>query len=169
MDDNDVRDVIDIQDPEIDAEAIMRQIREKIHQRRMEAEAHGLDATALAEGQYHTRFDDSLYLQLRQVNATPYARPGVSLAIAQSSGLPLIGPLMYRLRAALHQLAIYYVNMLAAQQGLFNSYVTRTLMTLVKELEKEPPPSHVEELKEEVAHLRAQVEELKARLEQAGK
>ena len=36
-------DIIEIRDPDIDAEAIMRQIRERIRARREEAEAQGID------------------------------------------------------------------------------------------------------------------------------
>ena len=157
---SDLETAIEIRDPEIDAEAIMRQIRANIRQRRMQAEAEGLDYTSLASGTYVPRFDENLYTVLRQLETTPYARPDVRLAIAKPAAIPVVGALVQRVRTALHQLAIYYVNMLAEQQRSFNALVIRTFKALVRELEKESLPAEVTALRDEVQQLRERVKHL---------
>jgi hypothetical protein len=171
MSNDDANEIIEIRDPEIDAETIMHQIRENIHKRRAQAEAEGLDYEAflygLSTSRVSTRFDDSLYSDLRRMGST-YSRVGVGLSLTDTS-IPIIGPLVQRVRTALHQLVLYYVNLLAAQQRNFNGHIVRVLMTLVKGLEKGPLPGEVESLQQELAQLRAQVEQLQAQIEQAKK
>ena len=167
MTDNDLEGIIEIRDPEIDAEAIMRQIRENIRQRRSAAEAHGLDYEAFAEGLYASpdtaRFDRSLYYDLRWMSVG-YYKIGVGLSLTESR-IPLVAPLVQRIRAALHQVVIYYTNMLAGQQARFNEYVVRALTGLVKALEEDPTPGEIEALRQEVAELRAQLKQLEAKPE----
>lgn len=165
MTDNHLEEIIEIRDPEIDAEAIMRQIRENIHQRRAEAEARGLDYEAFAQGLYTSpdtaRFERSLYYDLRWMSMG-YYKIGVGLSLTESR-LPLIAPLVQRVRSALHHLVIFYTNKLAGQQARFNEYVVRALTGLVKELEQGPTPGEVESLRQQVAELRTQMEQLQAR------
>lgn len=165
MSNNDLNDVIEIRDPEIDAEAIMRQIREDIRKRRAEAEAKGLEYESFVEGLYASqvaaRFDHSLYYDLRRMSVG-YDKIGVGLSLTESR-TPLIAPLVQRVRRALHHLVIYYTNKLAGQQARFNEYVVRALTGLVKELEEGPRPEDVEALREEIAELRVRVEKLEAR------
>lgn len=165
MNSSDLNDIIEIRDPEIDAEAIMRRIRENIRKRRSEAEAQGLDYEAFVEGLYTSqvtaRFDHSLYYDLRRMSVG-YDKIGVGLSLTES-GLPLIGPLVQRFRKALHHLVIYYVNMLAGKQARFNEYVVRALTALVKELEQDPTPSEVKALRQEITELRARLEQLEIR------
>ncbi len=153
---------------EIDAEAIMRQIRGNIRVQRAQAEAQGLDYEAFVEeicgSQDSTRFDCSLYDALRRMSVS-YDKVGVRLSLSGSS-IPLIAPLVQRLRGGLHHLVIYYVNHLAGQQVRFNERVVRALATLVKELEKEPTSAQAEALQQEVAQLRIEVERLRAKVEQ---
>ncbi|MBN1874894.1 MAG: hypothetical protein JXA33_11745 [Anaerolineae bacterium] len=162
---SDLEAVIEIRDQEIDAEAIMRQIRENIRQRRIQAEAEGLDHASLASGTFTPRFTENLYIALRQLETTPYARPGVGLAIAKTAAIPVFGALVQRVRTALHQLVIYYVNMLAEQQSSFNAHVIQTLKAMVKELEKEPRPDEMTVLRDEMTQLREQVKHLEAEKE----
>lgn len=158
--DNGLEDVIEIRDPDIDAESIMRRIRESIRKRRAAAEAQGLDYEAFVEGLYSAgvsaRFDHSLYYDLRRLGAS-YDKVGVGLSLTQSR-IPVIGGLVQRVRAALHHLVIYYVNMLAGQQVRFNETVVRVLTGLVKELETGPKPTEVEALQAEVVALRERLE-----------
>jgi len=162
---SDVSESIEIRDPGIDSEAIMRRIRENIRQRRTQAEAHGLNYEAFVEGLYaakvSARFDHSLYYDLRRMSVS-YDKIGVGLSLTETR-LPLIGPVLHRVRAALHQLVIYYVNMLAAQQARYNEYMVRALSTLVKDLELGPTPAEVEALRNEVAELRARILQLEAK------
>ncbi len=160
MADDSLSDVIEIRDPEIDAEAIMRQIREGIRKRRAEAEARGLDYDALASGLplpgTSTRLDDHLRAELRRMLAS-HDRIRVGLSLTPSR-LPLVAPLVQRIRTALHHLVIYYVNMLAGQQARFNESVARVLVGLVRELEAAPTAIELEMLRQEVAALRERLE-----------
>ena len=165
MANDNLEQIVEIRDSEIDAEAIMRQIRENIHRRRSDAEAQGLDYEAFVGGLYAspdtTRFDRSLYYDLRWMSLG-YYKIGVGLSLTESR-TPIIGPLVQRVRGALHQLVIFYTNMLAGRQARFNEYVVRTLTRLVKSMEQDPTPGEVESLRREVAELRAQLEQLQAR------
>lgn len=160
-----LNNIIEIRDPEIDAEAIMRQIRENIRKRRAQAEAQGLDYEAFVEGltasKVEARFDQSLYYDLRRLSVS-YDKIGVGLSLTESH-LPLIAPLAQKVRMALHHLVIYYVNMLARQQARLNEYVIRALTTLTKDLELGPTPAKFQALQQEVAQLRARLEQLEAR------
>ncbi len=164
MNRDDVRDVIEIRDPELDAEAIMRQIRENIRERRAEAEAKGLNYEAFVEGLYASqvsaRFDHQIYYDLRRMSVG-YDKVGVGLSLTESQ-LPIIAPLVQRVRRALHHLVIYYVNKLAAQQARFNEFVVRALTNLVKALEDGPTPDEVAALQAEVEALRDRIEHLEA-------
>ncbi len=165
MANDNLEEIIEIRDSEIDAEAIMRQIRENIRRRRSDAEAQGLDYEAFVEGLYAspdaTRFDRSLYYDLRWMSMG-YYKIGVGLSLTESR-TPLIAPLVQRVRSALHHLVIFYTNMLAGRQARFNEYVVRALTGVVKSLEQDPTPGEVESLRQEVAELRAQLEQLQAR------
>src|SRR2546425_333324 len=102
----DVSESIEIRDPAIDSEAVMRSIRENIRQRRAQAEAQGLNYEAFVEGLYAARatarFDHSLYYDLRRMSVA-YDKIGVGLSLSETR-IPLIGPLLQRVRAGLHQL-----------------------------------------------------------------
>jgi hypothetical protein len=168
---DDLERIIEIRDPEIDAESIMRQIRQNIRKRRAKAEEQGLDYEAFVEGLYASqvtaRFDHSLYYDLRRMSVG-YDKIGVGLSLTESR-VPLIAPLIQRVRKALHHLVIYYTNKLAGQQARFNEYVVRALSALVKELEEGPTPEEVESMRQDVAELEARIGELEARLESRSK
>ena len=153
-------EVIETHDPDLDAEAIMREIRARIQQRRTQAEAQGLDFDALAEGRFTpdhpTRFNAELYYELRRLSLSG-EQIGVELSLT-ASRRPLIGPLVQRVRLALHQLVIYYVNMLARQQARVNAYNARAWAALLADLEAQAAAA--EALRGEVAHLRARLDQL---------
>jgi hypothetical protein len=123
----------------------------------------GESTTSCDEEMSTTRFDRSLYDALQRMSVG-YDKAGVGLLLAGSS-IPLVAPLVQRIRAAYHRLIIYYVNELARQQARFNEYVVRAMATLVKELEKDPIPGEVEALRREVARLRGEIEGLKPKAE----
>ena len=164
MADTETQDIIEIRDPDIDADAIMRQIREKIRERREEAEAQGIDFDTLAEGDASRRFGDDLYREMRQVSASA-SQMGVILSPVEEGGIPVLSALSHRIRMAMHQLVVYYVNMLAAQQNHHNGQLVRLLMKLVRGLERESHPEQVAELHAEVESLRAEVARLSALVE----
>lgn len=166
---NDLAGIIEIRAPEIDAEAIMRQIRENIRRRRETAQAQGLDFDALAQGAWgegEGRFA-AVYQQLRRLNAL-YDRITVKQYISPRR-VPLIGGLIQRVRAALHDLVIYYVNTSGSKQILFNETSVHLLDTLLAELEKDAARNmqEIAALREEVTALRAEVATLRSKQDPA--
>ena len=151
MNDHESVDPIEKHTPALDAEAIMREIRTRIQQRRAQAEAQGLDFDALAEGRFTldrpTRFNSELYYELRRLSVSG-EQVGVGLSLT-TSRLPVIGPLVQRIRGALHQLVVYYVNMLARQQARVNAYDAQAWAALMTELEAKA--EEAETLRREVA------------------
>jgi hypothetical protein len=52
---------------------------------------------------------------------------------------PLVGPLLERLRRTVHQLVLFYVNQVAAQQREVNAHLLQALSLLAKEMEDVSP------------------------------
>ena len=129
----------DLEAPDLDAEAIMREIRARIRARRAEAKARGLDFEAYADGLYplppDALFSRDLYEAVRYVGLG-WDKVGVEMALTESR-LPLVGGLVQRLRTALHELVLFYVNRLAARQIRLNEQTARALTILVRDLEAE--------------------------------
>jgi hypothetical protein len=130
---------LEITASDLDTEAIMQEIRARIRARRAEARARGLDFEAYADGLYplppDAVFSRDLYEAVRYVGLG-YDKVGVEMALTETR-LPLIGGLGHRLRAALHEVVLFYVNRLAARQVRVNEQMARTLTTLVHDLEAE--------------------------------
>jgi hypothetical protein len=161
---NDLEGIIEIRDEQIDTEAIMRRIRENIQKRRETAEAQGIDFDAFVKGLYREEvghFDAAVYYNLRRAN-TLYDRVTVKQYVSPRHA-PLIGPLIQRVRAALHDLVIYYVNMLGSKQVLFNESLVYLLNGLVQGLEKDA--EELTALRQEVQELRAQLAAVQAKRE----
>jgi hypothetical protein len=129
----------DLEAPDLDAEAIMREIRARIRARRAKAKARGVDFEAYADGLYpvptDALFSRDLYEAVRYVGLG-WDKVGVEMALTESR-LSLIGGLIQRLRAALHELVLFYVNRQAARQVRFNEQTARALIVLVRDLEAE--------------------------------
>lgn len=53
-----------------------------------------------------------------------------------STDVPIIGPLLHTMRHKLHELILFYVNQLAANQIRFNAHMLQALTILSQELEK---------------------------------
>lgn len=54
----------------------------------------------------------------------------------QPSAVPIFGGLITRLKRALHQLILFYLNDLAAQQSAFNHQLLNVLQNMTKPLER---------------------------------
>jgi hypothetical protein len=149
---HDRADSFNLEAPGLDAEAIMQELRARIRARRAEAKARGLDFEAYADGLYPLSpdavFGRDLYESVRYAGLG-YDKVNVEMALTESR-LPLIGGAVQQLRAALHQLVLFYVNRLAARQIRFNEQVARSLAAMVRDLEAE------------VRDLRARIAELEA-------
>lgn len=130
-----LEEIIDIRDPAIDAEAVMKQIRARMRQRRMQAEAEGVDLGLLAGGgdsEQTISFGHATDYNLRRLNAS-YSKVNVGLVLT-ASRIPVFGPLWQRIRKNLHHLALFYANMVASKQTVFNKYVVHTFAALIEEL-----------------------------------
>jgi hypothetical protein len=129
----------DLEAPDLDAEAIMQEIRARIRARRAEARARGLDVEAYADGLYPLPpgavLSRDLYEAVRYLGLG-YDKVRVEMALTETR-LPVIGRLAHRLRAALHELVLFYVNRLAARQVRFNEQTARALAALIRDLEAE--------------------------------
>ncbi len=142
-----------IEGDDIDAEAIMQEIRARLRDRRAQAKARGLDFEAYADGQYPLPPDAILSRDLHEAVryvGLGYDKVNVEMALTETR-LPLASGLGHRLRSALHELVLYYVNRLAARQTHFNEQTARALTALLRDLEAE------------VRDLRARIAELEAK------
>jgi hypothetical protein len=129
----------EIEGDDIDAEAVMKEIRARIRARRAQARARGLDWEAYAEGLYPLPPDAILSRDLHEAVrhvGLGYDKIPVEMALTETR-LPVAGGLVQRLRASLHELVLFYVNRLAARQVRFNEQTARALVTLVHDLEAE--------------------------------
>ena len=123
----------------IDTEAIMREIRARVRARRAEAKARGLDWEAYADGLYPLPPEAVLSRDLHEAvryTGLDYDKIPVEMAMIETHW-PLVGGLVQRLRSALHELVLFYVNRLAARQVRFNEQAARALAYLVRDLESE--------------------------------
>lgn len=151
-------DFIEIQDPEIDPAQIMEQIRERIRRRREELgyprkvfPTFGAAAyPGEPEGEEH---DPDLYYYLRQANEH-YYQLGVELILVPSprSRIPLIGPLLDRIRREAHNLVLFYVNKLAQRQVAVNRYLVSTLNRMAVQIQEQQ--RRIQALQEELQKLR---------------
>lgn len=152
---NRLEDIVEIHADQIDSEAIMRTIRANLQQRRAAAQAQGLNFEALASGvltQDAGRFAPEVYVNLRRATATA-DRIAVSQQVSEQH-MPLVGGVVQRVRQALHQLVVYYVNMLAGKQMLFNESIVAAASGMAAGLEHDA----------ELDSLHAEIQELQARL-----
>jgi FkbM family methyltransferase len=148
-------DNFQIEGDDIDAEAIMQQIRARIRARRAEAKARGLDFEAYADGLYPLPRDAILSRDVHEAVryvALGYDKVSVELALTETR-LPLVGRLAHKLRAALHGLVLFYVNRSAARQVRFNEQTSRALVALLRDLEAE-----IHDLRARIAELEAERE-----------
>jgi len=125
--------------PGLDVEAIMQEIRARLRARRAEARARGIDFEAYADGLYPLPagavFSRDLYEAVRYAGLG-WDKVGVEMMLTETR-LPVVGRLAQRVRAALHELVLFYVNRLAARQVRYNEQTARALAVLVRDLEVE--------------------------------
>ena len=157
-----VDDIIEIREPEIDVEAIMAHIRANLATRDEEGQpvrfpSFTMDPSHEREG--NGPLSEELYYNLGQLNLN-YDQIWVDSTL-ESRPVPVIEPLIRRLKHEFHNLSVYYVNLLAGKQVSFNAHATRIFNQMVKELERKE--AEVDALRQEVDALRQRL----ARLEGA--
>jgi hypothetical protein len=117
-------------DGAIKVEEIMQRIREQIIARKMAESPDGKAIVKLVGKHLPPDFYEHLYhagLMYNQIDVQIYLSP---------TPIPLIGPLLQRLRQMVHEVVVFYVNGLAAQQMEINKHLLRTVSLLGEEMEK---------------------------------
>jgi len=134
----------------VDIEVVMDQIREYLAKKqggtRVRSPLQTLSSRFVAPETYDelaqaNQTCDKLYV-------TPYLTP---------VNIPLLGALWQKLRGALHNIAIFYVNRLAEAQMRFNGHTVRVLNEIVRGLDADTTPDKVEQLERRVRVLEAEL------------
>lgn len=119
-----------LEEEQVDIEAIMQEIRARI----LAQQAHLPHYQETLVNVSGKRFSPEFYEHLYQANLA-HNQVGVDLQVTPVS-LPLIGPLIERMRSKVHQLVLFYVNQVTAQQREVNAHLLRALSMLSEELDK---------------------------------
>lgn len=151
-------DLIEIRDPEIDADAIMAEIRSRIRERRREA---GNDERSFPTFGAATPYpgvpdevspEAGLYYHLWLVNQTyNQVETAPLLAASAATQLPLLGTLWKLIREQAHQLVLFYVNRFVSQQTNVNRHLVSVANELTREIQEQR--EQLRALQEEVARL----------------
>ena len=153
-------DLIEINDPTIDPNAIMDTIRQRIHARRM---AKGYDKSSFPTyGQVtypqkpeDIEYDPNLYHHLHLANKLfPDVETEVMLAPSPATRVPVLGKLWAGIRLQAHSLLIFYVNRAVAHEVEVNRHLVSSLNLLTAENQRQQRAITV--LEEELARLREQ-------------
>jgi hypothetical protein len=139
----------------------MARIRETLVQRAPDddVEYPTYSAARAQSGDSPPRFAAEMYYQLEQANLN-YDQVLAELSLVEAH-MPLLGAFVNRFKRELHQLVVYYVNMVAERQVVVNDALVHTLNHLVKGLES----STVENLQDQLAELQERVQNLEARVQ----
>lgn len=159
-------DIIEIRDPEIDVQEIMRRVRERVRQRAAQKKAEpwlpdfGSEVTDIDSSA--GAFTPKMYYTLRQAREQAN-RIWVDLLLTETTAqrIPFLGGLWRRIRREAHNLVLFYVNILAANQAAVNNHVVRILSELVSKQEQlQDDEDKLKRLREEIEALRADLKEL---------
>lgn len=122
---------------EINIEEIMQQIRKQILARKT-AVSGNTSPIVNIEGKL---LPPEFYEHLYQAGLT-YDQVGVQMNLTPIS-TPLIGSILQKLRQKVHELVLFYVNQVAANQIRVNTHILRTLSILGEEIEHEDQRSEI--------------------------
>ena len=112
---------------EINIEEIMQDIRRQI----LEKKRIGKSPLPVGGGRLSPEFYEQLYQA-----ALLQGEIGVKMIVSHSK-VPLVGSLIDKLRAKVHELVIYYVNQAVAQQAEINDHILQAITLLSQELEED--------------------------------
>ena len=121
-------------DGEIDVEEIMQQIRARILAQQSTLPRYA-ETLVDVSGK---RFSPEFYEHLYQANLA-HNQVGVDLHVTPVP-LPIVGPLLATLRRKLHELVLFYVNQVTAQQRQVNAHLLQALSLLAQELDESNQP-----------------------------
>lgn len=116
---------------EVDIEEIMQEIRQKILAQQANLPAHSRPLVTVGG----ERFPPEFYEHLYQANLA-YNQIGVKMHVTSTS-IPLLGPIVDRLRRMVHRLVIFYVNQTAQRQIEVNAHLLQAVSLLGQALEEE--------------------------------
>jgi hypothetical protein len=118
--------------PEIDIEAIMRQVRGEV----IAKKSARIKNSPLAAGVGGRRFPPDYYDHLYQAGLI-FDVSNVELQVTKVP-IPIIGPIIEKLRQKFHELVLFYVNKSATEQAEVNKNLLSALSILSQELEQMP-------------------------------
>jgi hypothetical protein len=151
--------LLEIRDPEIDAAAIMAEIRARIQERRREVDyaeqsfpTFG-DVTPYPGTPEQATSEDSLYYHLRLANEIyNQAETSPLLVASPATQLPVLGRLWALIREQAHQLILFYVNRFLTYQTNVNRHLVSVANDLAREVREQREQLHA--LQEELVALR---------------
>ena len=137
MTDTTVEDDFQIEGSDVDVEGVVQEVHARLRARREQAEARGLDYDSYADGRYplppNAVVGRDVYYALRRVQMA-CDKVNVEMMLTETR-LPVVGGLVHRIRRALHELVLFYVQRLAARQTSFNQQTAWALTTIVRDME----------------------------------
>lgn len=117
----------------LDIEEIMQEIRKKILAEQMQLGEFNEALVPLGGKRFSPQFYEHLYHA-----ALSHNQIEVPLHVTKIN-MPVIGPILERLRAKLHTLVLFYVNQVAARQTAVNYHLLQAISLLSQELDNEEP------------------------------
>ncbi len=118
--------------PDVDIESIMRDVRAEV----LAKKSARIQNSPLASGVGGRRFPPAFYDHLYQAGLT-FDVSTVELHVTKIP-IPIIGTIIESFRQKFHQLVLFYVNKLAAEQTQVNENLLSALSILSQELEQMP-------------------------------
>lgn len=104
----------------VDIENVMQEVRRQILQRRLPGQVDLPDRAAMLPPEYYEHLFRAGLAQ---------SRLDIDLLVTRSS-VPVVGPLVDRLRAKIHELVVFYVNRFADNQARVNTHLLQALSVL---------------------------------------
>jgi hypothetical protein len=118
--------------PDVDIETIMREVRAEV----LAKKSSRIKNSPLAAGVGGRRFPPAFYDHLYQAGLT-FDVSTVELHVTKIP-IPIFGPIIEKLRQKFHELVLFYVNKLAAEQAEVNEHLLSALSIMSQELEQMP-------------------------------
>jgi hypothetical protein len=154
---------LELNDPEISAEALTTALDERVRQRRAKLgpveRAVPAFGTAVPCPQQPANLDHppTLYHHLRQANDL-YGRPATALVLAASPAtrVPLLGRLWAMIREQAHSLVLFYVNRSLAHQTTINRHTISAVNQLTLLSQEQQRTIH--RLEQEIGRLRQELQ-----------
>lgn len=155
-------DLIEIRDPEIDADEIMAEIRERIKRRRSELGYEKMNFPSYGGVVFPGKPDDipydaNLYHHLQLANKQYLEYPAEpDLAPSPAARVPILGSLWRLIRQEAHNLVLFYVNRALSHDVEIHRHMISVDNSLTAELQRQQ--RIIIELKDEVESLRSQID-----------